>query len=342
VLGAFYNRPIDIGDKDNDGLDYILSTAGSVLNVADYLGNVSEFLRTFPSNHMMLTPTQTTLVTRPIEATLLSNSQVLHRSMATLPVPWLDFSARLRSKTLWKEALIHGTGRFNSEAIQTALREDFFDPNVTAILRSKAESLRNLSKTTQNNLLSYYPETLQRTKTVGRADRDSIGRASYANDIMQWIGLTVWRHWMAQQVCADRTHQDPDMGWQFFRTVAQAGESYLDRNQLRQFHEFFPMSLKGESVVENRISELKQQGQHMVEAVLKNNAYLDVERFPAGHLTCTYVGPHDYPWERPAQVEGEALRGMREQSEMSGGRDVDAMSERDSELQSVAGEETFY
>jgi hypothetical protein len=80
----------------------------------------------------------------------------------------------------------------------------------------------------------------------------------------------------------------------------------------------------------------------MVEAVLKNNAYLDVERFPAGHLTCTYVGPHDYPWERPAQVEGEALRGMREQSEMSGGRDVDAMSERDSELQSVAGEETFY
>jgi hypothetical protein len=43
VLGAFYNRPIDIGDKDNDGLDYILSTAGNVLNVADYLGSVSEF-----------------------------------------------------------------------------------------------------------------------------------------------------------------------------------------------------------------------------------------------------------------------------------------------------------
>jgi hypothetical protein len=76
--------------------------------------------------------------------------------------------------------------------------------------------------------------------------------------------------------------------------------------------------------------------------VLKNNAYLDVERFPAGHLTCTYVGPHDYPWERPAQEVGELSREMREQSEMSGGRDGDGMSERDSEIQSVSGEETFY
>jgi hypothetical protein len=122
---------------------------------------------------------------------------------------------------------------------------------------------------------------------------------------MGWLGLTVWRHWLAQQVCADRTHHDDDMGYAFFSAIGKAGEAYLDRNQLSQFHEFFPMSLKGASVMENRVSELKTEGQRMVEPVLRNVSYLDVERFPAGHLTCTWVGPEDYPWERAKAREDE-------------------------------------
>jgi hypothetical protein len=277
------------------------------------------------------------IVTRPIEASLLSLSQILHRSIATNPAVWLEFSFRLRSKTLWKEALIHGAGRFNSPDVQAALRTNELHPEVVAILTTKATLLKNLAKSTQNNLLSYYPESLQRTKTVGRADRDSIGRASYANDIMQWIGLTVWRHWLAQQVCADRTHADADMGFAFFRLVAKAGEAYLDRNQLRQFHEFFPMSLKGESVVENRISELKQEGQGMVQKVLKNEAYLDVEKFPAGHLTCTWVGPDDYPWEHTGKDARSGADGSSSRTEASEseGMDIDGASVGESEDQSV-------
>lgn len=118
---------------------------------------------------------------------------------------------------------------------------------------------------------------------------------------MQWLGLTVWRHWIAQQVCTDNTHNSADMGFEFFRVISRAGEAYLDRNQLRQFHEYFPMSLKGESVLENRISELKQEGQGIVAKVLENHSYLDVERFPAGHMTCTWLGPEDYPWESVAR-----------------------------------------
>ena len=64
------------------------------------------------------------------------------------------------------------------------------------------------------------------------------------------------------------------------------------------------MSLKGESVLENRISELKQEGQGMVAKVLENHSYLDVERFPAGHMTCTWLGPEDYPWENVGRVRG--------------------------------------
>ena len=281
-----------------------------------------------------------TLVTRPIEASFLSLSQVLHRSIATNPSPWLDFSYRLRSKTLWKEALIHGAGRFNSPAVQASIRDNDLRPEIVAILTTKANLLKNLAIATQTNLLSYYPESLQRIKTVGRADRDSIGRASYANDIMQWIGLTIWRHWLSQQVASDKTHHSEDMGWEFFRLVSRAGEAYLDRNQLRQFHEYFPMSLKGESVVENRISELKQDGQGMVKKVLDNQAYLDVDKFPAGHMTCTWVGPDDYPWEHEGRrnADGGFLGGQAaEPSEFGGSEDVDRMSVEDSETQSVGG-----
>ncbi|KAM0715216.1 hypothetical protein Q7P37_009681 [Cladosporium fusiforme] len=292
VLGAFYNRGIDIGDNEHDGLEYLLESAGTVLAVAEYLHNPG-------------------IVTRPIEATLLSLGQVLQRSIATNPAPWLDFTFRLRSKSLWKEALIHGTGRFNSPPIRDALSTHDLHPSIAQILSKKAALLKSLSQRTQNQLLSYYPEALQRTKTVGRADRDSIGRASYANDIMQWLGLTVWRHWIAQQ--ADRA----------------SGEAYLDRNQLRQFHEYFPMSLKGESVMENRISELKADGQGMVRKVLENCSYLDTEKFKPGHMTCTWVGPDDYPWEQQAAASGEEMSergGTVEPSEFGGSMDVDGHS----------------
>lgn len=82
------------------------------------------------------------------------------------------------------------------------------------------------------------------------------------------------------------------------------------------------MSLKGESVVENRVSELKADGQGMVRKVLENHSYLDVEKFPAGHMTCTWVGPEDYPWETQsgagAAGYGRSARGTAEPSEFGG------------------------
>lgn len=41
VLGAVYSQRVDIGDSENDSIDYILESAGNVLAVAEYLGNVS-------------------------------------------------------------------------------------------------------------------------------------------------------------------------------------------------------------------------------------------------------------------------------------------------------------
>jgi hypothetical protein len=37
-----YNRPLDIGDHERDGIEYILDSAGTVSRVASYLQNVNE------------------------------------------------------------------------------------------------------------------------------------------------------------------------------------------------------------------------------------------------------------------------------------------------------------
>ena len=102
------------------------------------------------------------------------------------------------------------------------------------------------------------------------------------------------------------------------------------------------MSLKGESVLENRISELKQDGQGMVAKVLENHSYLDVERWPAGHMTCTWIGPGDYPWEGVGGggMVGGTPSSSRDSSEevAADGEDGDGMSVADSQARGDGGD----
>ena len=105
---------------------------------------------------------------------------------------------------------------------------------------------------------SCYPSHLQREKTVGRADRDSSGRASYSNDVFSWIGLSCLRHYFAQNLCFDNTHNGEDMGYEIVMTIQEGGDAYLNKPQLDGFHNLFPMSRKGTSVVEYKVNEMKE------------------------------------------------------------------------------------
>ena len=56
VLGAFYNRGIDIGESERDGISYILESAGTILGVAEYLQNVSESTPLFTTSFPLTKP----------------------------------------------------------------------------------------------------------------------------------------------------------------------------------------------------------------------------------------------------------------------------------------------
>lgn len=198
------------------------------------------------------------LIVKPVEAALLATGQRLQSDVAEAPETYLDFGFRLQSKVLFREALIHGAGRFNSARVQEALQDNVYPRCVVKLLCQKAQQLVSASRMTQIQISSYYPEEMPRELATGRADRDSIGRNSYSNDILCWIGLTAFRQWLQQMVVNDKTHHAPDMGFKFFKTLAAGHDAYLDAHGLADFHFTFPMSQKGVAVVENKVTALKE------------------------------------------------------------------------------------
>jgi hypothetical protein len=168
------------------------------------------------------------------------------------------FAERIKSRSIFKQALIHGVGQFNMASIRDAIADNTVSEPILAVLERKAQAVVNGVAQAQRCMASYYPAALMREKTVGRVDRDNIGRADYGNDILMWIALCVFRHWLSDQLAADHTHHATDMGYALMKVINEAGNAYLSRQVLQhQFHARFPMSPKGMACVEHRLMEIK-------------------------------------------------------------------------------------
>lgn len=242
------------------------------------------------------------MITKPIESTLLYTGQVVHQSIAQDPAAWLNFAYRIKSKPIFREALIHAAGQYNTRAMQTAM-QDLIPKPIADLVEKKARILMNGVKMCLRNVLSYYPLHLQRAKTVGLADMDNFGRNSYANDIFHWMALTVFRHYVTQHVADDQTHHAPDMGYALLHAVSKGGDAYLDKGSLIEFHRLFPMSARGYAVVENKLNDVKEEVKKFVKPLIDNKTLLHSD-VPRNYLTCTIVNPFDYPWAvRPKMQE---------------------------------------
>ena len=204
-------------------------------------------------NSSLTQPYQTELLAKQVESLLLNLGQPFFLYMAKEPLPWLQFACEIESKPLWREAVTHAVGQFNHESVQEELRFGNLNPKIVEIVKEKAHQLKEMAKAVETALLSHYPDHLQRTATTGLASRDGTGRGSYQNDIMTWIALNAWRHWMTQMIIADRNHNASDMGYEFFSTIYASGEAYLDHSQMNQFHHYFPMSDKAQHTLKNNL-----------------------------------------------------------------------------------------
>ena len=207
----------------------------------------------------------------------------------------------MKSGCIFREALIHSVGQFNTAAMERAM-EKKFDMQLKVLLIKKVEHTKESVQRAQRLILSYYPNDLHRQITVGRADKDNIGRASYGNDIFKWMALVAYRHWVDQLVVNNETHQAEDMGYAVMTMLSKGGDEYLDKQTMLSFHRIFPTSGKGGNVIEDRITDIKEHIKQWAKPLLKNNSQLDVNKYPTGFFTHSDIEFGDYPWQKPMSM----------------------------------------
>ena len=187
-------------------------------------------------------------------------------------------------------------GQFNTKSMQDAVRGRTLHPNVVKTITTKAYILKEGVQTATIKMLSYYPPQLQRELTVGYAAQDNIGRNSYSNDIFIWISMTIFRHYVGQNVASDLTHGAEDMGYAFMSKIMGGGNAYLIKPDLEAFYSHFPMTGKGKSVVESWLMETKEYVKKWAAHFFENKSMLDVKTHPSSYFTNVNVGYGDFPF----------------------------------------------
>ena len=268
ILGSYYGEDVELDDSD---MTTLLQSATGLICVADYLQSMKA-------------------ISKAIDNKLLSQGPVLYRSIANSPVLWMNTAYSIKSEVILREALIHLVGNWN--AIDDNMKI-LIHPDMQNICKVKVEEVVNLKRVANSQILGQYPEHIQR-----EPESAEIGRASYSNDIMTWMALAVYRQYVGQAIARGLTIEARDGGFDFYQKLNIGGQAYLDRFMVRQFHYRFPMSSKGQVVIENHLSDLKEMMKPFIQELVCNRSQLDVSKHQVPYLTCLKVEKSDIPWIR--------------------------------------------
>lgn len=137
-------------------------------------------------------------------------------------------------------------------------KDEVVPEEVVTVLNDKVEKLQEMVSKAENHFFSYYPQAIMRVRPAALDQRDSISRASYSNDILSWMALAIFRHWLGECVTQDFTHHAEDLGWEFIMAINTGGEAYLNAEELKHFHVRFPMSAKAAACINVRLGDIKE------------------------------------------------------------------------------------
>ncbi|PVH93358.1 hypothetical protein DM02DRAFT_604063 [Periconia macrospinosa] len=288
ILYAFYNKEIRISDAD---MRAALQDVTQMVCIAEYLGCVA-------------------VISKPVEVALLKHGQNLYRSIQAMPASWIGMATSIKSESIFKEALCHLVGnwaRLKKTAISTL--KDY--PAVKPLIEKYRKALMAKGKKVETGLMSIYPgDMCQPSSDL------PIRREDYSRDILVWIALTWFRHWVGQRIIHEHGHNGEDGGFELYRQIGTGGEAYLDKVVINQFHGHFPMTKKALNVCENHLLEIKECMRSYIEktAILQVKCELDIHKYPVPYLTCTEFDREDLPWleqEKPHKHVAGVKRGVR-------------------------------
>ena len=245
MFRCFYNQTLNLpSDKLGDVLDDCIS----LLDIAE--------------NYDAVAPTA-----ESIDISLLRAGTGLFRAIAKSPASWLKFGIRISSPTIFKEALIHLVGQWNT--ISEDQKEEI-DDSLLPLVRGKVRYLSGLKAAVEVRILGHYHETIQKSIT------EQPSRANYANDIYPWMVVSYFRHWFAQQIASGNTKDAPDGGFKFYSEIFEGGQAYLSRRDSDAFYTTFPMTKKGKTIFDNHLTVYKNSIKQFARPILINRSQLEL------------------------------------------------------------------
>lgn len=162
-------------------MNTVLNHCVSLIDIAEYLGCIS-------------------LISKAIEVALVKHGQGLFCHIQKMPHIWINMGFRIKSELIFREAMIHLTGnwrRFKREpAVMDRLKEV---PSVRSLLEKHHREMVKKCKKLEVAVMSLYPGGM-----CTPSNDLPIKREEYSKDILVWMALTFFRHWLSQRIIMDK------------------------------------------------------------------------------------------------------------------------------------------
>ncbi|GAM36575.1 hypothetical protein TCE0_018r05765 [Talaromyces pinophilus] len=268
LFRAFYNLEPDISGSS---LQSVLEKAMHLMDAADSVGAAAA-------------------VRAHIDNSLMRHGQLLYRAILALPILWGNLAIRVESPSIFKDAVIHVVGKWNS--LSNAEKRNMH-PHFRAICEQKVAELHKIKGAVEMRIAGHFPKVIWR-----KAGSTTTTRANYANDIYMWMAVNIHRHWFLQVTGIERRGRDGlDGGAELYHAIQEGGATYLVAQDYVNFHNICPMSKKARTIVYDKVRQMKFEVRKFVKCLTVNRSQLDLkDDLKVDHLLCTEVMDHDLPW----------------------------------------------
>lgn len=239
---------------------------------------------------------------------LLQFQSRLWRQIAKYPASYLRLAYLARSKVMFQEALVHVVGQWpvGERSLRAALPGAVLD-----VIEDKVDELEERVSRVEARLFRL-------NLCTPRGER-----VSPANSYLDWLAVSLFRQWLADNTTAPPTPLPPgpdgakprpaaapaipplaSLG-RTFRTLGSAHPgSYLAHDECKRFLKLSPESYSRENLrrFEGRLAELKGMAREIVGPLMGSGLEMEVGGGgggggEVGYLTCTTVRERDLPWE---------------------------------------------
>lgn len=245
-----------------------------------------------------------------------------YTSIRKEPRRWIRFAVELRHVAIFNEAVVHVVGQWPDLVLQKDW--GFVTPRTFDLVERKAKEL-------WMKMLEVNQKLFAASLVVGNHFSRERVELKRDNTIRfdTWFIVQVWRDWYSHQLAASRLPRKlegcttVDDGFDtiikmghLFRQLDEAGETYLDKEELERTLKFLKPPKRVHDPNSNRenrsdmsgymtwlcweqdLKLMKDAAKDAVQHLMVNNSMLTPQEHGIRYLTCVTVAEEERPWDR--------------------------------------------